>query len=182
MSLYNFIPTPIEGCFLVEPKILNDSRGKFVKLYHKESFFKAGLCDSYEEEYCSVSTKGVLRGLHFQIPPDAHVKLVSCLAGSILDVVVDLRRTSRTYKQYNTVVLDSKKNHLLYVPEGLAHGFYVLSEECIFLSLNSKKYSEKCDAGIKWNSINFDWPDDHPVVSEKDQNMPSLNVFNSPFL
>ena len=181
MSLYNFIPTPIEGCFLVEPKIVNDSRGKFVKLYHNESFLNAGLCGSYEEEYCSVSTKGVLRGLHFQIPPDAHVKLVTCLAGSILDVVVDLRRKSKTFKQYYTVELGSNRNNLLYVPEGLAHGYYVLSEECIFLSLNSKMYSSECDAGIRWNSIDFDWPNNQPIVSEKDKHMPHLNAFNSPF-
>lgn len=180
-QMFQIIKTPISGCFEIQPHIFNDERGRFVKLFHKELFESYGLNSVYEEEYCSKSYKGVLRGLHFQTPPHAHVKLVTCITGKILDVVVDLRKNSNTFKQAYSLELDAGKENMLYVPEGLAHGFYVLSEEAIFLSMNSKKFSPECDSGIHWDSFKFDWPDKNPIVSEKDKKMIKLNDFISPF-
>jgi len=182
MNAFKIHPTTIAGCSEIQPPIFADERGKFVKFFHSDSFAEHQLITSFEEEYYSVSHKGVLRGLHFQIPPYAHTKVVTCLQGKILDVVVDLRKSSPTYKKASSTILDSDKGNLLYVPEGLAHGFYVLSEQCTFLSLNSKKYSAECDSGIRWDSIGFDWPDNHPILSGKDQNLPALNEYTSHFI
>ncbi|MFO7669638.1 MAG: dTDP-4-dehydrorhamnose 3,5-epimerase family protein [Bacteroidales bacterium] len=181
MNPFELIPTGIEGCFEIRPRIFQDQRGRFVKLFHRDFFDDLGLQSVYEEEYYSVSPARVIRGLHFQIPPKEHVKLVSCLKGSILDVVYDLRTESKTYGQVFSLELSSERGNMLYVPEGLAHGFYVLSESAIFLSMNSKKFSQECDRGIRWNSIPFDWPDRDPIVSEKDMNMVPLKEFDNPF-
>jgi dTDP-4-dehydrorhamnose 3,5-epimerase len=181
MSPFEIVPTPIPGCVEIIPRIFEDDRGRFIKIFHRELFIQHHLNPDYEEQYYSVSTKRVLRGLHFQTPPHAHVKLVSCLSGSILDVVVDIRKNSDTFKKVFSLELSAQKGNMLYIPEGLAHGFYVLSSNCLFLSMNSKKYSPECDSSIRWNSIGFTWPDDDPVVSDKDKNAVSLNNFISPF-
>ena len=179
--MFTITETPIKGCYEISPRIFEDKRGKFVKFFHKELFKSYGLNYVYEEEYYSVSQKGVVRGLHFQTPPNAHIKLVTCTAGKILDVVVDLRKNSKTFKHAYSLEIDSAKGNMLYVPEGLAHGFYVLTNEAIFLSMNSKKYSPECDSGIHWDSFGFEWPDKNPVVSKKDRNMVRLDDFISPF-
>jgi dTDP-4-dehydrorhamnose 3,5-epimerase len=181
MNPYHVEQTGIEGCFEIVPRIFGDSRGRFIKLFHCDQFAEHGLTAAFEESYYAVSTHGVLRGLHFQSPPDDHVKLVTCLSGSILDVVVDLRKASTTYLQVRSFSINAEKGNMLYVPEGLAHGYYVESKECIFLSFNSRKYSPECDAAIRWNSINFSWPDPDPVVSDKDRNAISLEDYKSPF-
>ena len=175
------IETSIPGCFEIRANKISDKRGHFLKLFHKNTFAKLGLNVTFEESYCSTSSKGVLRGLHFQTPPKAHVKLVSCLEGEILDVVVDLRKKSPTYRQHFKIYLSSEKGNLLYVPEGLAHGFYVVSEKAIFLSLNSKAFSAEYDKGIHWKSVGMNWIDDDPIISEKDENQVSLDDFDSPF-
>lgn len=181
MNPFELVPCGIHGCFEIQPRVLKDDRGKFVKLFNSVLFSELGLMTGFEEEYYSISHKGVIRGLHFQKPPHAHVKLVTCITGKILDVVVDLRKSSPTFKEVSSTILDSDKGNLLYVPEGLAHGFYVLSSSCLFLSMNSKKFSPECDAGIRWNSIDYNWPDKNPIVSEKDFNMPYLIGYQTPF-
>lgn len=173
--------TGIDGCFEIMPRIHEDQRGRFVKLYHERHFRELGLETDYEEEYYSVSGARVLRGLHFQIPPMGHVKLVSCLHGSILDVVYDLRKQSDTFGRVFSLELNSEKGNMLYVPVGLAHGFYVMSEKAVFLSVNSRKYAPESDRGIRWDSIPFHWPDKDPVISEKDREMPVLEAFQNPF-
>lgn len=181
MALFELIPTKLEGCFEIQPRVFEDQRGRFVKVFHKNTFHELGLIEKFEEEYYSVSSKGTLRGLHFQTPPDEHVKIVTSLEGKILDIVVDLRKKSDTFGQYHVTELDAVKGNMMYVPSGFAHGFYVLSKHNTFLSMNSRKFSPECDAGIKWNSIGYNWPDKNPVVSEKDDNMPELKDFKSPF-
>lgn len=181
MALYNIKQTTIDGCFEIEPRIFKDSRGAFIKIYHQEEFNNLGLCTAYEEEYVSVSSKGVLRGLHFQTPPDAHIKLVSCLSGRLLDVVVDLRKNSKTYGEYYSLELSSEKGNLLYVPKGLAHGFYSYTDNTVFISMNSKKFAPDSDSGIHWDSFGFNWPEKNPIVSEKDMQMPMLEKYKSPF-
>lgn len=181
MGLIDIVPTKIEGCFELKPRVFEDQRGKFVKVFHKETFKELGLIESFEEEYISTSIKGVIRGLHFQNPPEAHVKVVTSLYGKILDIVVDLRKNSKTYGQHHTTTLDSSKGNMVYVPEGMAHGIYSINGNNLFLSMNSKKFSPLCDDGILWSSIDFEWPERNPIVSEKDNNMIAFKDFKSPF-
>ena len=135
----------------------------------------------FEEEYYSVSQKGTLRGLHFQEPPDDHIKLVTCVYGKILDVVVDLRMKSPTYKKAFGMEIDAEKGDMLYVPKGLAHGFYTISDSAVFLSMNSGKFSADCENGLRWETIGFEWPMTDPILSDKDKNFGSLEDFESPF-
>jgi len=175
------VKTNIKGCFELQPRIFKDSRGSLVKTFHKEVFQENKLITDFTEEYYSTSKKDVLRGLHFQTPPDDHVKCVTCVFGKIFDVVVDLRKNSKTYKKHFTIELDSKKGNMLYIPKGLAHGFLVLSDEAIFLNRTSTVYSPTNDAGIHWDSCDIDWPIKNPILSEKDRLMVNLKDFNSPF-
>ncbi|MFW5644384.1 MAG: dTDP-4-dehydrorhamnose 3,5-epimerase family protein [Bacteroidota bacterium] len=179
--MFTFHETPLSGCYRVKPKAFLDHRGKFIKLFHEPFFEESGFNGRFQESYYSVSGQRVLRGLHFQTPPHAHIKLVGCISGRILDVVADLRINSKTYKKVFATELSSENAEMMYVPEGFAHGFYTLSEEAVFLSFNSKKYAAESDAGIRWNSIDFTWPDHDPVVSEKDMNLPGIDEYNSPF-
>ncbi len=181
MNPFELIPTGIDGCYEIRPRVFEDHRGKFVKLFHREFFHELGLQSTFEEEYYSISPARVIRGLHFQIPPKAHVKLVTCLQGAILDVVYDLRSGSGSSGNVFSLHLSAEMGNMLYVPEGLAHGFYVESKQATFLSMNSRKYATECDRGIRWNTIPFDWPDKDPVVSEKDTRMVSLDAFQNPF-
>jgi dTDP-4-dehydrorhamnose 3,5-epimerase len=175
------IETKLEGCFLIKPKTFEDPRGSLTKIFHRPSFLDLGLAVEFPEEYYSISTKGVVRGLHFQIPPDDHIKCITCLQGKIFDVVVDLRKKSPTYGENFTVTLESQNPMILYVPAGFAHGFMALEDNSLFLNKSTTIYSPSCDNGIKWNSCGIDWPDLIPVVSEKDKEMIDFKYFNSPF-
>jgi dTDP-4-dehydrorhamnose 3,5-epimerase len=175
------IKTTIEGCFELQPRVFKDDRGRLVKTFHEEMFASNGLETDFKEEYYSISEKNVLRGLHFQLPPHDHVKCVTCISGKLFDVVVDLRKNSRTYKRSFSIELDADKGNMLYIPKGLAHGFYVMSEGAIFLNRTTTVYEPSCDAGIKWDSCGIEWPDNNPILSDKDQEMIELNQFKSPF-
>ena len=175
------IETTIKGCFELQPNIFKDDRGRLVKTFHKDSFLTLDLATDFTEEYYSISKKGVLRGLHFQVPPQDHIKCVTCLSGKIFDVVVDLRKESPSYKQYFSIELDAEKGNMLYIPKGLAHGFYVLSDDAIFLNRTTTVYDPSCDTGIKWDSCGIKWPVSNPILSEKDQQMTPFDKFKSPF-
>jgi dTDP-4-dehydrorhamnose 3,5-epimerase len=177
----NLHPTPIAGCFELQPRVLADDRGRLVKIFHQDTFADLGLHTHFAEEYYSVSSQRVLRGLHFQTPPHDHIKVVGCVEGKILDVVIDLRKESPTYHQHFMIELSAEKGNLLYVPQGLAHGFYVLSEKAIFINRASTIYAAEHDSGIRWDSAGIDWPDKEPIVSDKDRNMPALADYVSPF-
>jgi dTDP-4-dehydrorhamnose 3,5-epimerase len=173
--------SPLKGCFVITPKVIEDARGRFVKPFHIDEFSHHGLYFEIKEEYYSVSKKDVLRGLHFQTPPKATKKIVSCLKGKIFDVVVDLIKSSSSFQQVFSVELSSDKGNMLYIPEGFAHGFCVLSDEATVLYMCSKMYSAENDAGILWNSAGIQWPLANPVVSEKDNRLVELNRFDNPF-
>ncbi|MBB6327897.1 dTDP-4-dehydrorhamnose 3,5-epimerase [Algoriphagus iocasae] len=175
------IETNLKGCFVIQPKTFSDSRGALTKVFHSPTFKELGLRVDFQEEYYSVSSKGVVRGLHFQVPPDDHVKCVSCLNGSIFDVVVDIRTSSPTFGQHYSTVLDHRNPTLLYIPPGMAHGFLSLEEGSIFLNRTTTVFSPSCDSGIRWDSCGIDWPEMEYIVSEKDQKMPALEDYNSPF-
>lgn len=173
--------TTLPGCFQIEPYVFKDDRGKLVKIFHNEIFELNGLEVDFKEEYYSISEKGTLRGLHFQLPPYDHVKCVTCVSGRIFDVVVDLRKESSTYKQYFAVVLDSELCNMLYIPRGFAHGFQVLSETAIFLNKTTTVYNPNNESGIKWDSCGINWPIKNPILSEKDKKLVPLNEYLSPF-
>ncbi len=175
------IDTHIEGCFEIYPLDLKDYRGRFVKPYHCDSFKEVGLDFEIAEEYYSVSKKDVLRGLHFQVPPRATIKLVTCLSGTVFDVVVDLRVGSPSYLKHFGVELTAEKGNLVFIPGGLAHGFCSLSREALVLYMCSEVYSPEHDTGLRWDSAGIQWPVREPVVSDKDNGLLPLDQFESPF-
>ena len=169
------------GCFQISPQILKDHRGDFIKTLHQEIFENHGLQTHFAEEYYSISRKGVLRGLHFQTPPHEHTKLVYCVAGAVLDAIVDLRLGSPAFGQFAIFELNAEKANMLYIPPGLAHGFYARTENVTMMYKVSTVYSPRHDGGIRWNSANIPWPDDQPILSGRDATFPGLSEFKSPF-
>lgn len=169
-------PLELEGIYLVTPRIFKDSRGYFFETF-KESDLKAGGLDlRFVQENHSASSKGVLRGLHYQRAPKAQGKLVRCVVGSILDVVVDVREDSPTCGQHLSVELSAENRQQLYVAPGFAHGFCVLSDYAEITYLVTNEYSPKDEGGVIWNdpALNITWPLAEPLVSEKDQVLPAF--------
>lgn len=179
--MFELLHTPIAGCYEIQPKVLSDERGCFVKTFHRTEFSHRDLQLDFDEEYYSVSHAGVIRGLHFQLPPMDHVKLVYCVSGSVFDAVVDLRLGSPSYGQSFSTELSAVRGNGLYIPKGLAHGFAVTSESAILTYKVSTVYSPSHDAGILWNSAKIEWPIANPILSSRDQNFVSLSDFQSPF-
>lgn len=173
--------TAIPGCYELSPTVFKDKRGLFVKTFHQDIFSENGLETHFTEEYYTLSHRDVVRGLHFQVPPMDHVKLVYCVAGEVIDAVVDLRVGSPTYGQFEVFTLSAKKGNMVYIPRGLAHGFCVLSESAIMQYKVTTVYSPEYDSGILWNSAGIPWPCEAPVISERDRGFPALSGFSSPF-
>lgn len=181
MSLARIIETTIPGCYEILPTILRDERGTFVKTFHQGLFLENHFEISFYEEYYSASHKGVLRGMHFQVPPMDQVKMVYCVSGRVFDAVVDLRVGSPTYGRHAVFELTADKANMVYIPRGLAHGFYVLSDTAIMLYKVTSVYSPQHDAGILWNSVGIPWPTNDPVISKRDSEFPGMEDFKSPF-
>ena len=175
------IPTTLEGCYQVRPFFAQDERGTFVKTFHAERFSALGLPTEWREEYYSSSRKGVIRGMHFQTPPHEHEKLVYCMQGKVLDVVVDLRKASPTYGMHIAVELDAASGQGLMIPKGMAHGFLALTEDVLMAYKVTSVYNPENDAGIRWDSIGVDWKIDNPIVSSRDRGHPTLSNFKTPF-
>lgn len=170
----------ITGCYEIIPEVLQDPRGQFVTTYHNELFQQHGIDVHFHQEYFSTSKKGVLRGFHFQTPPHAQSKLIYCIAGEVLDVLLDIRVDSPTFGQVATVKLNDDQHNMVFVPEGIAHGFYTLSDTATMIYKTSEVYVPEHDKGILWSSVDV-WPDNNPVLSERDQQHPALKDFDSPF-
>ncbi|HEY0129935.1 MAG TPA: dTDP-4-dehydrorhamnose 3,5-epimerase family protein, partial [Allosphingosinicella sp.] len=166
---------------LLRGPVRADARGWFHKTFHVEAFADAGLRTDWREEYCSLSRRSVLRGMHFQVPPADHAKLVYCLAGEVLDVVVDLRAGSPTFGEHRAFTLTPEAGAGLYIPEGLAHGFLGLSAESLMYYKVTSVHAPDADRGIAWDSFGFDWPVDAPLLSDRDRGHPPLAEFHSPF-
>jgi len=178
--IMKFIPTEVKDCYEIFPQEFSDQRGKLVKTFHEGMFKEKGLGANFAEEYFSVSQKGVLRGLHFQLPPHAYSKLFYCINGAVLDVLVDLRVGSPCYGKALCFDLSADKANVLYIPEGIAHGFYVVSDGATIVCKTSTVYAPEHDAGISWKSVDM-WPTDNPMLSDKDKRLPLLQDFVSPF-
>jgi dTDP-4-dehydrorhamnose 3,5-epimerase len=174
--------TSIPGCLNIVPDVHQDDRGIFVKTVHKDIFNQRGLENFYVEQYYSVSKKGVLRGMHFQLPPYHHTKLVYCISGEVMDVVIDLRVGSPTYGNHAIFNLNSDLANIIYIPQGLAHGFFTLSNSATLVYNVSTSYDAKYDSGIHWNSAGIAWPNNKPLLSKRDKSFVALENFNSPFL
>lgn len=173
--------TSIPGCYQLFPVVRKDSRGVFVKTFHSEIFKAHGLVVEFSEEYYSVSHQGVLRGLHFQVPPHDHFKLVYCLSGKVLDAIVDLRVGSPTFQKTATFELGPELGNILYIPPGIAHGFLALTNDVIMQYKVTTVYAPESDAGIRWDTAGIPWPGSNFNVSERDRNFPTLKYFESPF-
>jgi dTDP-4-dehydrorhamnose 3,5-epimerase len=174
--------TDIPDCYVVHAKVMNDDRGSFVKTFHMPRFAELGLRSDWAEEYFSVSACGVIRGMHFQTPPHEHAKLVFCLVGEVLDVVVDLRKGSPTQGVARGFTLSAQNGRGLYIPAGCAHGFLSMSDESGMYYKVTSVHAPQHDAGIAWNSVDFDWNITDPVLSPRDQTHPRLQDYASPFV
>lgn len=173
----NFVATNLEGCFVLEPKIIKDDRGYFMESYNESTFQKVlGIKIHFVQDNQSFSSKGVLRGLHYQVGEHSQSKLVRVLTGEILDVAVDIRSDSKTYGNYFSVVLSAENHKQLFIPAGFAHGFVVLSETATLFYKCDNFYHKESEGGIIFNDpeLNIDWGEESKdwIISEKDKNLP----------
>ena len=180
------IPTSIEGVFIIEPRVFGDARGYFFESFSARDFAReTGIEVSFVQDNESFSRYGVLRGLHFQLPPHAQSKLVRVIQGAVLDIAVDLRSGSPTYGQHVAVELTAENHRQFFMPKGFAHGFSVLSPEVIFQYKCDEYYHPESEGALAWDDpdLAIDWrlPADKVLLSEKDRHHPSFRSFVSPF-
>lgn len=181
----NIIQTSIPGVVIIEPRLFKDDRGYFFESFSERDFNAQVREVKFVQDNESMSSYGVMRGLHFQRPPFTQSKLVRCVKGAVLDVAVDIRKGSPTYGQHVAVELTEENHRQFFVPRGFAHGFAVLSETAIFQYKCDNFYHPEADGGISIldDSLGIDWriPTDHAILSEKDTKHPLLTDFDSPF-
>lgn len=177
------IDTPVSGVYIIEPDVYGDDRGFFFESYNAEKFADMGIDTVFLQDNHSFSKKGALRGLHFQLPPSPMAKLARCVRGRLWDAVVDLRKDSPTYLKWFGVELSAENKKMLYMPEGIGHGFYAL-EDCELLYKVSNTFKKELDGAVAWNDPAFgiEWPVvGEPLLSEKDQNAPSYESLTLPW-
>ena len=175
---FSFRALSIPDIILIEPKVFPDSRGCFFEIFRESEFNTANLPVRFPQDNFSFSKKNVIRGLHYQRYPKTQGKIVTVLKGRIWDVVVDIRRNSSTYLKWISIELNDENRSMLYIPPGFAHGFLALSEDVHLLYKCTNEYDSKLDAGIRWDDpdIGIRWPVKNPVLSEKDANLPYINL------
>ncbi len=180
---FRFEPLAIPDVVLVRPTRHGDPRGYFEETYRRSAFAEAGIDVEFVQDNYAHSTRNVLRGLHYQLPPAAQGKLVSVGAGRIFDVAVDLREESPTYGRWVGSTLDAESRTLLWIPEGFAHGYVVLSDEADVMYKVTAEYAASLDRGVRWDdpAIGIDWPVADPIVSAKDRVQPSLEAAEKAF-
>jgi dTDP-4-dehydrorhamnose 3,5-epimerase len=174
--------TRIPGLLEVAPPVYSDRRGAFVKTFNLPEYDKLGLGFTMAEEYYSVSHRGVIRGMHFQLPPHGHAKTVTCIVGAALDVVLDLRKGSPSYGLVESFRLAADTPTVVWIPEGCAHGFASLVDGTIMMYRTSSVQSPDHEKGIHFASFGFLWPVESPILSDRDDALPPLSDFDSPFL
>lgn len=182
----NIIKTDIEGVLIIEPRVFEDSRGYFFESYSKRDFDAQVGSMEFRQDNESRSVRGVLRGLHFQLPPHAQAKLVRCVRGEVLDVAVDIRKGSPSYGAHVAVRLSEDNHRQLFIPHGFAHGFSVLSDVAVLQYKCDNQYCAEADGGISIldSSLGIDWVINsaEAILSEKDLHRPCLAEFDSPFI
>ncbi len=174
---FNFIGTELNDLFVIEPRVFSDARGFFLETYKESEFREAGITENFTQDNHSLSSKGVLRGLHFQRDPHSQGKLVRVVSGAVWDVAVDLRRDSSSYMKWFGLELSSKNMKMMYIPPGFAHGFLTLKDNTHFLYKCTAEYAPEADGGVRWDDpdIAVKWPLEEglvPEVSEKDAILP----------
>ena len=179
----NITKTDIQGLIIIEPQIFKDSRGCFFESWNAKKFKQLGISEDFVQDNQSVSSKGVLRGLHFQNPPYAQAKLVRVIKGSVLDVAVDLRKNSPTYGEHVSVILSEQNNKSFFIPKGFAHGFLSLEDNTVFNYKCSDYYNKESEGSLLWNDedLKIDWQIDNPLVSEKDLQADLFKNFKTKF-
>mgnify|MGYP001448166777 FL=1 len=187
--MLNFMPftfkrLSIPDVILVEPQSFSDDRGFFFESFKESDFFSNGIDKKFVQDNFSHSVNGVIRGLHFQKAPKAQAKLVTVLKGKIFDVAVDIRKNSPTYGKWVSEILSDNTHNLLYVPEGFAHGFCVISDEADVLYKVSNEYSQEHERSIIWNDPKLDiqWPIKKPIISNKDNKLSLLENLDNDFV
>ncbi len=168
-----FIQHDLPGITEYIPTKFHDDRGHFYESYNQTRFAAHGITENFVQDNYSYSTAGVIRGLHFQKEPHGQGKLVRCMTGKVMDVVVDLRKSSPTFGQHGTYILDAEIGNMLYVPVGFAHGFVALTD-AIFVYKCTDFWNKEAESGIRWNdpTLNISWGVENPIVSDKDQILP----------
>lgn len=181
---FEFYRLEIPDIILVKPKVFFDARGFFLESYKFSEFRENGIECRFVQDNHSKSVAGVIRGLHYQNPPMAQAKLVRVIKGEIFDVAVDIRKGSPYFKKWVGVILSEENKYMLYIPEGFAHGFCVLSKEAEVVYKCSHEYDPNLEGGIVWNDpeIGITWPIENPIISSKDQKWPYLNYALNHFI
>lgn len=179
----NIEKTALEGVYIINNFVAEDDRGTFVKTFNKQNFINNELNFDIRESYFSISHKKVIRGMHFQLPPNDHEKLVYVPQGAITDVMVDLRKNSVSYKKFIAVELSAENRKSIFIPKGLAHGFKSLKDNTITVYNVATEYDSKSDQGIKYDSFGFDWQSNEVIMSTRDKEFFTLEHFceNNPF-
>lgn len=175
---FTFKKCKIEEVIVVTPQIFKDQRGYFFESFKQSEFKANGINEKFVQDNISKSSKGVLRGLHYQINPYAQGKLVRCLKGAIFDVAVDIRSSSLTFGQWVGYELSEDNQQMLYIPAGFAHGFYTLTNNTEVMYKVTSEYNRESERGIIWNDddLNINWPSKKPLLSEKDNMLPNLTL------
>lgn len=172
----------LPGCHLLQPRVFQDARGRFVKPVVRSTPEANGLRADFVEQYHSTSVRGVIRGMHFQLPPYDHAKLVYCAAGGVIDVLLDLRKRSSTYSQHLSLPLTVDSGHAIYVAAGVAHGFLATLEPALMVYNVTSEHAATHDAGVRWDSFGYDWEVSAPILSDRNGAFPPLAQFDSPFV
>lgn len=177
------IDEPLPGIKVLKPFVFEDKRGNFVKPFHEGQLAEHGINLALREEFFSTSQKNVLRGMHFQVPPHAHQKLVHCITGAVLDVVLDLRRGSVTYGQSAVIEMSATNRYLVHIPVGFAHGFLSLEEDSCLVYKTDCVHQPDSEGGVLWDSFGFNWQVNvqDMILSERDAQFVALDDFESPF-
>ncbi len=177
MIVKNILSNP----YLFTMPTSSDTRGSFVKSFSETALKNVGIEFTLRESYFSFSKKDVIRGMHFQLPPHHHSKVVFCPVGAIMDVIVDLRKDSPTFLSCTAHELSAENHKAIYIPEGFAHGFKALTDDALTYYLVSSEYNKEHDTGIRFDSIGYDWNAANPIVSARDLSFVPMNDFVSPF-
>ena len=181
---FTFEPLSLQGVVLIRSRVFTDARGFFTEIYKHAEFSGAGITEHFVQDNYSISSRHVLRGLHYQKDPKAQGKLVRCVRGRVFDIAVDIRKGSPAYGKWIGIELSEDNNRMLYIPPSFAHGFVVLGESAEFVYKCTKEYSPEHERGIVWNDpvLNIDWQVTDPILSEKDKALPLLENADNNFV
>lgn len=169
-----FEKTSLDNVWLIKPRVFEDSRGHFLEAFREQIFRENGVEHHFVQDNISTSTKGTVRGLHYQIPPYSQAKMVMAVYGKILDVAVDMRKDSPTFGNHFAAELSDENRHMMLIPSGFAHGFSVLSDTATVFYKCDQYYHKDSERGVRWNDpeLNIDWKTESPIISDKDQTQP----------